>query len=357
MPALSFDKIAIGFDMFGCPNRCRHCFLGDMPNGRMSEADVRRIAGLFRDFRRDGESEPLFRKIWVSPHVREPDFSDDYRRLHELAAELSDGPPWRYELLSIRRIVRDESYLEWAKSVGPDTCQLTFFGEEQTTDWFAGGSGAFADNVLATERLLEAGMKPRWQLFANTRGIPEFESLLRRVEQMRLRQRVEALGGEFDVFVHTPASCGRALEIEHLRPTIDDMRKIPGELQESSRRHFGGETPWQSEAELCEEILSREPWFGYAIEPGHMPWFVITSGFDVFFNALGYDPWQCLGNIRTEPLAAILSRFENNDTPGLRTIFTVTPQQLVREHGQFDGRQAYGGVNDLLMLYVAKHCG
>ena len=357
MPALSFKEVAIGFDMFGCPNRCRHCFYGAMLNKGISEAEVRRITGLFRDFTCNEGDVPLFEKVWVSPHIREPDYCDDYRRLYELAGKLSDGPPWRYELLSIWRLARDESYAAWARSVGPDTCQITFFGEEETTDWFFRRKGAFRDNLLATERLLAAGMKPRWQIFANTRGIPEFESLLRRVDRMRLRDRVESLGGKFDIFVHTPGAWGRALDIEHIRPTIQDVQKIPCELLESSRRHFGSETLWDTEPELCGQILAGQPWFGYAIEPAHMPWFIITSGFDVFYNAFGYDPWFCLGNIQREPLAVILGRFENNDTPGLRTIYTIPPQELVRKYGCLDSAKVYGDADDLLALYVAKHCG
>ena len=357
MPDLSFKEVAIGFDMFGCPNRCRHCFYGPMPNKGISEKEVRRITKLFRDFTRNGDGVPLFEKVWISTHIREPDYCDDYRRLYELAGELSDGPPWRYELLSIWRLARDESYVEWARSVGPDTCQITFFGKEETTDWFHRRKRAFRDNLLATERLLEVGMKPRWQLFANTRGIPEFEHLLHRVDRMRLRERVEALGGEFDIFVHTPGAWGRALDIERLRPTIQDVQKIPCELLESSRKHFGKEALWETEGELCQQILTRESWFGYAIEPAHMPWFIITSEFDVFYNAFGYDPWFCLGNIQREPLAVILGRFENNDTPGLRTVFTIPPQELVRKYGQFDSQCVHGSVNDLLTLYVAKHCG
>ncbi len=357
VPDLSFKEVAIGFDMYGCPNRCRHCFYGRMPNEGISEEEVRRITGLFRGFTRDGEGGPLFEKVWVSPYVREPDYCNEYRRMYELASELSDGPPWRYELLSTWRLARDEGYAEWAKSIGPDACQITFFGEQETTDWFCRRKGAFRDNLLATERLLEAGMKPRWQLFANTRGIPEFESLLCRVDRMRLRERVKSLGSEFDIFVHAASAWGRSLNIEHLRPAIQDVQKIPRELLESSRRHFGCETLWHTEAELCRQILVQEPWFGYAIEPGHMPWFIITSRFDVCYNAFGYDPWFYLGNIQSEPLATILARFENNDTPGLRTVYTVLPQELARKHGSLDGQRVYGSVNDLLRLYVAKHCG
>ena len=81
-------------------------------------------------FRRAGEDHPHFRKLRVSTSIREPDYSDDYRRLYELECELSDGKPYRFELLSIWRLARDPEYARWAKGIGPDTCQISFFGGE-----------------------------------------------------------------------------------------------------------------------------------------------------------------------------------------------------------------------------------
>jgi len=349
------NQIVIGFDMFGCPNHCRHCFVGDWPNTGILEREVRRIAALFRELTRDGRSR--FDKVWVSTSIREPDFSDDYRRLYELEAELSDGKPWRFELLSIWRLARDETYAPWAKSVGPDTCQITLFGEEEVTDWFCRRRGAFSDALAATERLLDAGMKPRWQLFANTRGIGDFGRLLERVESMRLRERVAALGCEFDIFMHPWGADAEALAIEDLRPTEADMRRVPAELVESSRRHFRHEPLWQTEAELYQQIIEQGVPMPYALSPGHLPWFLIVPSLDVYFNACGMEPWWRLGNVRDEPLHAIIDRLERHDTPGLRTVYRVDPQELARRYGRFDGQRVYSCVDDLLRLYVAKHCG
>ena len=356
MSKIDFREIGVAFDMFGCPNRCRHCFVGELGDSHMTEREVRRYVGMFRSYARSGEAS-FFEKVWVSTCMREPDFSHDYRRLYELEAELSDGRPWRYELLSIWRLARDETYAEWARSVGPDTCQITFFGEEETTDWFCHRRGAFRDNIAATERLLAAGMKPRWQIFANTRGIGELGSLMRRVSTMRLRQRVEAMGGEFDVFVHPFAAAGRALDVEDLRPTLEQMRDIPRELIESSRKHFGRDRLWYTEGELCEDVLARAPWLGYALEPGHMPWFLVSGGGDVFFNALGTEPWWCLGNLESESVDTIIERLEQNQTPGLRTVYNVPAQELVRRYGRCDGQRVYCDADDLLRPYVARHCG
>ncbi len=76
MPPLSFSEVGIGFDMFGCPNRCRHCFYGPVPNTGIREHVVRRMTGMFRDFTREGDDEPLFEKIWVSPRVAPGEFRD-----------------------------------------------------------------------------------------------------------------------------------------------------------------------------------------------------------------------------------------------------------------------------------------
>ena len=101
MPPVSFKQIGLGFDMFGCPNRCRHCYLGELPNGHISEDEVRWVAGLFRSFMRQGEDKPVFEKLWVSSCIREPDYCDDYRRLYDLEVELSDGKPWRKHTVRI----------------------------------------------------------------------------------------------------------------------------------------------------------------------------------------------------------------------------------------------------------------
>ena len=128
MPEINSRDIGLALDMHGCPNRCRHCYLRDHANGCMSEDDLRWAVEQFRRYVRPGEDGLAFEKLSVSSSVREPDYSDDYERLCELEAELSDSGPNRYELLSIWRLGRDDHYAQWAKRIGPDTCQVTLFG-------------------------------------------------------------------------------------------------------------------------------------------------------------------------------------------------------------------------------------
>jgi len=351
MPAIDSPTLGIAFDMAGCPNRCRHCCLGAAGRDRLTVEDVRRITGAFRDHFAGTAVERLTVASWIW----EPDFDDAYRELHELEAELSDTAPARYELLSVWRLARDESYAPWARSAGPRTCQVTLFGTEETTDWFCRRRGAFRDALTATERLLDAGMIPRWQLILTRRLLPEADELLRLVDRMALRERVEALGEAFDVFVNLPSPEGAARDIENLRPTLADVGSLPGELIESSRRHFGEpEALWFPEGELVARIAADEPAFPHTCAMTDPPWFLVTGSRDVYANMGGMANGWCLGNLGRDPVGDIVGRFERNDTPGLRTIHETPAAALARTYGDPDGDRLYSDVDDLLGLYVAR---
>ena len=45
MPRITRGRIGLALDMNGCPNRCRHCWLGSASNRRLSPDDVRWAAG------------------------------------------------------------------------------------------------------------------------------------------------------------------------------------------------------------------------------------------------------------------------------------------------------------------------
>lgn len=341
--------------MHGCPNRCRHCYLGQGSDGRLTEQDVRRGAQEFRDFLQDRTT--AVRELCISTWFRDPDFSDDYRHLYELERELSDGQPPRDELLSIWRLARDRSYAEWAKSLGPDSCQISFFGMEKTTDWFHRRRGAFNDALTATERLLEVGMKPRWQIFLTTKLIPELEELLCLVGDLKLRERFESLDSEFQLFMHPPGPDHEARNIEHLRPTIEDVTCLPVEIMEASRKHFGREILWQPEGELCEAILKEgnEPLDAETVLP-EVLWIFVTSTWNVFSNIGTLEEWWKLGNLKEDSVESIIRRFEGDEVVGLQTLLHYTPRKLAEEYGDLNGRQVYSDEDNLLSLYRARHC-
>ena len=355
MPRIKRERIGIAFDMQGCPNRCRHCWLGPGSTTKLSEDDVRWGAKQFRDFLGKGTTPIKF--LSISTWFREPDFSDDYKHLYELETELSDGKPERYELLSIWRLARDKDYADWARSIGPDTCQISFFGMEETNDWFYRRRGAFKDALTATERLLEVGIKPRWQLFLTKKILPEIDELLSLVHRLRLRERVRSLGDEFQLFMHPPSPDYEARKIEYLRPTIGEVADLPEEILEASRKHFKKETLWQPESELRVSILNNgeEPPSGEEILPERL-WFFVTNNWDVFSNVGTLEEWWRLGNMKEDSVETIIRRFEHDEVLGLEVLFQYSPKKLAEEYGDPQGRKIYSVKGDLLSLYRGEHC-
>ena len=79
--------LGVMVDMAGCPNRCRHCWLGSHKNGSMKVDDFRNIADQFKNWR--DENEKGIRELGFFSWWREPDYRDDYRDLWALEQELS----------------------------------------------------------------------------------------------------------------------------------------------------------------------------------------------------------------------------------------------------------------------------
>ena len=124
-------------DLYGCPNRCRHCWLGHMPNRVMEPGADAWLVDYFR---------PDFETVVFYSWLREPDFCDSYRARWERDNALSvGGKPERFELASFWRLVRDPDYAGFLKEVGVRQVQLTFFGLEELTDRYTGRKGAFRE--------------------------------------------------------------------------------------------------------------------------------------------------------------------------------------------------------------------
>ncbi len=200
-------------------------------------------------------------------------------------------------------------------------------------------------------------MKPRWQIFLTTKLLPELDALLALIDHLQLRERVRALGSEFQLFMHTPGPDGAAREIEYLRPTIEVVDMLPEAILAPSMQHFGKEILWQPESELCQEILQHgdtpttlEEVFSYKL------WFIITPNWDIFSNIGTLEPWWRLGNLREETIETLFRRLEEDDVLGLQVLLHTPPRELAQQYGDPQGRKIYSCRNDLLSLYLAKHC-
>ena len=357
MPTVTKKKIGVALDMAGCPNRCRHCYLGFGSNRKLSDDDLRWVALQFRHYLETADTS--VESLTISSWFREPDFSDDYRHLYELEEKLSDGKPERHELLSVWRLARDTEYASWAKLVGPDTCQISLFGMEETNDWFHRRKGAFRDALTATERLLDVGMKPRWQIFLTKKLLPEIDELLRLIERLRLWKRVQDLGSEFQLFMHAPGPDHEGRKIENLRPTVAEVMSLPEAILEPSRKHFRRDILWHSESELYASILKDNtisPRDERVLAEPSSFWFFITNDWDVFSNVGTLEPWWRLGNLKVDSVEMIMRRFEKDEIPGLDVLLNYPRDRLAREYGDPKGLKIYSAKDDLLSLYLAKHC-
>lgn len=354
MPPFHSRELAVAVDMAGCPNRCRHCWLRNTPNRRMPVEALRQVAAEFRAWVRSGEARPFVDKLTVLSWYREPDYAENYRELWALEQALSDpGAARRFELLSIWRLARDESYAPWAREIGTAACQITLFGLEQTTDWFTRRPGYFHDALVATERLLAVGIRPRWQIILTTRALSELPGLVRLIESLELDRRVEALGSEFDVFLNLPSPDGEAFHIEDLR--VDDTQlllDIPFYLEWKTCQHFGRptlpEALGRAEADWLPELLRLdEP---LAAQPEILA-FNVTPELDVYSNLGEPAPWWRLGNLRADGIAAVMQRFEEDAVPGLHALFHVPIADLARAYGRPGNRQVYAR-EDLVTRWV-----
>lgn len=42
-----FQSLTVCLDMYGCHNRCKHCWIGHSPNGNLTKEDLIDVARLF----------------------------------------------------------------------------------------------------------------------------------------------------------------------------------------------------------------------------------------------------------------------------------------------------------------------
>ncbi len=316
--------LTLAVDLYGCPNRCLHCWLSHMPN-RVMEPDADEwIVSLFK---------PFFDQIEFFSWLREPDFCQNYRERWDRDKTLSvNAVPPRFELASFWRLVRDPEYADFLKEAGVSCVQLTFFGMEETTDRYVGRKGAFQELLKATEILLAHRISPRWQTFINEENRDELTELLRLSEKMNLPRRCEAFGGVFRFFVH-PGSCdGENRKLYSIRIIKDHIPKalIP---------HFLN----------YEELLSEREWCAkWKNDPSHVVphnsssiVLYVANNYDLFFNFTHMRPEWRIGNLKKDPINELIRRVTQEDIPALREARIITLGELVRRYGDPSSEKAF----------------
>ena len=335
MSQWDMDYLSVMVDMAGCPNRCRHCWLGSHRNGNISIDNFRNIADEFRNWR--DENGHAINELGFFSWWREPDFRDDYRELWQLEKELSSpGQAQRFELLSVWRLAHDKNYAKWAATLPPKACQISFFGMEENTNWGTRRKGAFHDCILATQRLLDVGIAPRWQLFITKRCIGELNEFTRLISDLDLHKRCEVIGQKFEVFIGGISPEGNGYSLEDIRITEDDAEIIPHELIAICRD--GLDSLGQPESLLLESLLNDD------MPPNvsaNFPCVAVNADFDVYPNIAEPTGWWKLGNIKADGADEIIKAYRDSTAPGMVANREVPIREMAQRYGNKSSNKLY----------------
>ena len=239
-------------------------------------------------------------------------------------------------MLSIWRLARDVHYAKWAATLEPKVCQISFFGLEAVTDWGMRRKGAFADNLIATKRLLEVGIAPRWQLFLIKHGLNDLDEFLRLIYKLELHMRCEAIGQKFEVFIGSISPEGNGFAIDNLRIDESDTVLIPNSLIDICRE--GTELLGQPEYVLLEPMLQEDT-------PPNMSASVhsvsVNANFDVYPNIAEPTEWWRLGNLHVDGIDTIIRAYRDETTPGMKANREKPIRELALKYGNLNSKKLY----------------
>ena len=311
------DKsLLLTVDMYGCPNRCKHCWLGHMPNRKMEDGADVWIMDYFK---------PYFNKISFYSWLREPDFCNNYRERWIKDNQLSiQAAPKRFELASFWRIVRDPEYVKFLKEFDVKVVQLTFFGMEDMTDKYVGRKGAFKELLKATEILLANEIAPRWQAFIYDENKYEIVALLQLIEELKLKERCQKFGTEFKFFVQTGGCDGENRKQYNIWIEKDNIPEL-------LKPYFLNYDSLLTEKECCE--LLKDDMTHRVHHNKEEIVLLISNEYDVYFNFTHMSKEWKIGNMKTEEPAELVRKIVEEDFLALNLARNVTMKELVSRYG------------------------
>ncbi|MDR0916341.1 MAG: radical SAM protein [Oscillospiraceae bacterium] len=340
-------NITACLDMAGCPNRCRHCWLGATPNGSLTPDDLQFVAAEFRPF---AENLEIF--SWY----REPDYRDDYKALWELERQLSDVKTPHFENVSIWRTVRDADYAPWLRDLGVKYAQLTVFGGETTTDWYFGRRGAFAELNRTVDILLEHGIAPRIQTFVSKRNIGELPIIERWIDDAALEQRCADIGREFQYFLHQGSCDGENAQFYGDWVTPAELEKIPPKLAAFALKHWRADSLadifGRTETELYRELADDESTASFV---SNDVTFYIDKDFNVYPNIETPSPAWYLGNLKTDGAESVINAYNHSVSIAQNARLTVPLGDMIRLCGDRTSQRLFLK-SDYIMYILNKYC-
>ncbi len=344
---MKFNRITACLDMFGCPNRCKHCWIGSSPNGNLTVSDLEFVAEQFRTF-----ADYLEIYDWY----REPDYKNNYKQLWNLCNDLSDGPRDHFELISVYRIVRDKEYVKWLYSLGVRNVQLTLFGGAEKTDYYTGRKNAYNEILEAVEILIKNRISPRIQFFVNKDNIEELPFIEKLIKNLNLDERCKNFDGGFSFFIHQGSCCGENEKLNEFRLTPEDVNKIPEATIEYTKKHFNVENIMdvfgRTERELYDELLKDNSIDTFVSDK---PVFYIDKDFNVYPNISAPENFWLLGNLKLDGAEIVLKNYKSSDSVAQRVRKTVPLCDIVRKTGDHESLKLFTKP-DYKIYLLNKYC-
>lgn len=317
-------SLTLVVDMYGCPNRCKHCWLGHMPNKEMeADADIW-LVNYFR---------PYFNNITYYSWLREPDYCNNYVQRWYRDNQLSVNIlPERFELASFWRIARDPKYILFLKEVGVKKVQLTFFGMEEMTDKYTGRKGAFNELLKATEILIENQIAPRWQAFINEENKNDVIKLLDLIVTLKLEERCRSFNADFKFFVHSGSCDGENRKLYDIRIEKNSIPKalIP---------YYMDYEKVITEQECCYLLMNDTSNVVYHNEDSIV--LNISNTYDAYFNFTHMSEAWKIGNLKTDSPEEMIHKIVEEDTPALNLARKITVKELVAKYGNKLSQKAF----------------
>ncbi|MCL2171241.1 MAG: hypothetical protein FWB71_03730, partial [Defluviitaleaceae bacterium] len=275
---------------------------------------------------------PFTNDLEVSDRYREEDYPDNYKELWEITAALSDSKTPHFENISYWRAVRDGEYAAWLYSHGVRAAQLTIFGGEETTDYFVGRKGAFAEILQTIEILLANKIAPRIQTFIYKNNISQLPYILQLIESLDLENRCAGLDKEFSFFLHQGSCSGENAQFYDTWITPEDLKKIPPKLLDFTTKHFNTQNTAEIFGETEQSLYAR-----LIHDPSHLdsiitdaPIFFIDKNFNVYPNYETPSPAWHLGNLKTDGIQKVLNAYLNNNSPAQHTMATTPINKMAK---------------------------
>ncbi len=330
---MKFKKITVCFDMAGCPNRCKHCWLGAEPNRHRPADDLLYIANAFR---------PFTQSLEIASWYREPDFRDDYKELWNMECSLSDEKLPHFELASFWRLTRDADYAGWLSSLGVRACQFTLFGSETVTDYYVGRKGAFEEILESVDILLNHNIAPRIQVFVNRNNLNVLHYIESLIDRLDFDKHCQAIGQDFNLFIHQGSCEGENEKLYDIRVTGRELDQIPKSLTDRTLKYFNCSSLYDIFGKP-EDVLYTELLLDNTVKSiqSDTPVFYINGDYKVFPNASQPAAWWCLGNLKSGSAEQIIKNYQYDYSTAQKNISTIPLSQMVRRCGNPNSQRLF----------------